>query len=714
MKKCILIILNIALIAMLSACDFVNTALVPNQTITNSLLNPMFSHASGYYESSIELDLISAPNTIIYYTLDGSLPTQEDFKWTGPITIDERMIPEGQDVQIIDDISDIPTQPISWIRSSADKWSEPSGEIFSGTVVKAIAFDAQGHRSEVVTHTYFVSPDMFAKYTLPIISLSTDIQHLYDYQTGINIAGQAYDPTIPQTTSNRTGNYFESGQDWERPVTVEMFSNRGMLLIQQEAGLRVHGGLSRKYPIKSYRLYARSEYDDQSSFDYPFFEDRELSKYKRIILRAGGQAYEYTFMGEAAAQMILRPLNLDIQYSTPVILFINGEYFGIRNIRDRYDTWYLENLYGIRRNQSTILTGHAYVEDGSQIGAANYMSVYRYATTKNMSVMRNYRHIEKQMDVDNFIDYYIAQLYFANKDWPQNNILYWKKNVSYNPNAPEGHDGRWRWMVYDVDAGFAASWGGNTPNINSYETLKGDTWKTGKLFVSLLRNPEFRSKYMYRMETLLSSTLSPEITLDLIEEMESIYAPEMQEHIDRWGYPTTYETWQYYVNRMKTFALERPAYLSDFTQQFLGIDGQLDIRVIHNNTQGSVKVHDHLDSPGILNIDAYQDLELVVEATSRKGYRFKGWYDESDSLVSKDHQTLVMPREGLVLEARFEPGIEFTWLKISDDFLFLIQMGIGLAFVTLSLSVMNRQMTLLALKKQESKSSPLKTNTFKS
>jgi hypothetical protein len=693
MKKCIMMTLYMALFVMLSACEFGNTVLIPRTPRIDKAYNPIFSHQGGFYDAPFELDLIAQTNTTIHYTLDGSIPTQENPIWTTAMYIDEKVIPEGQSVQVIDEASDIPQTPISWIRSSADKWMEPQGEIFSGTVVKAVAYDAQNNRSEVMTHTYFVSPMMSSKYTFPIIALSTDIKNLYDYQKGINIPGQAYDPNIPQTTSNRTGNYFESGQSWERPVTVEMYSQEGLLKIHQEAGLRIHGGLSRKYPIKSYRLYARSEYDAESSFNYPFFEDRELSKYKRIILRAGGQTYEYTFMGEAAAQMILKPLNLDIQFSTPVILFINGEYFGIRNIRDRYDTWYLENLYGIRRDQSTLLTGHAYVEDGNRVGATNYMSMYRYATTKNMSVMRHYRHIEKQMDVDNFIDYYIAQLYFANKDWPQNNILYWKKNVAYNPNAPEGHDGRWRWMVYDVDAGFAASWGGNTPNINSYDVLTGDTWKTGKLFISLLQNPEFRSKYMYRLETLLSSTLSSSATTEVIETMENLYAPEMPEHINRWGYPSNVETWQFYVQRMKTFALERPAYFSAYTQAFLGVDDRVSVRIIHNDQQGSVKVHDHMESTGSVTIEAYQDLSLVIQATSRQGYRFIGWYDASGNQVSKTHQTLVTPYDGLKLEARFEKGTEFSWFVIPESVSNLMMLMTGAIAIAVSLHAMNRLLT---------------------
>lgn len=680
MKKTIMFILNLAIICLLSACELANLALSPQSSKSSSDLNPEFSLPGGFYESSFDLYLVAKPETTVYYTLDGSTPTVDDEIWTGPLWIEEQWI-EEQTVQIIDDSTDIPKTPISWIQSSVEKWIEPKGPIFSGTVVKAIAYDQNQNYSEVVTSTYFVSPDMKVKYTFPIMSLSMDINDLYDYEKGIHIAGKAYDPSIPQTTSNRTGNYFESGIDWEREVTVEMFSTSGLTLINQEAGIRLHGGLSRKYPIKSYRLYARSEYDEISSFNHPFFDDRALAQYKRIILRAGGQTYEYTFMGEAAAQKILEPLSLDIQYSTPVILFINGEYFGIRNIRDRYDTWYLENVYGIKRNQATILTGHAFVEDGSQIGAANYTSMYSYATTKNMSNMKNYRHIETQMDVDNFIDYYIAQLYFANQDWPQNNILYWKKNVMYQPNAPYGHDGRWRWMVYDVDAGFAASWGGNKPEINTYDQLTGKTWKTGRLFISLLENPEFKSKFAHRVETLLSTVLSSETTLGVVDEMTSAYALEMQEHINRWGYPTNYETWMFYVNRMKKFAEERPSYLREYTQSFLDINNQVLIRMRHNKDHGNVIVHGHQQTDGDQLIEVYHDLEILIEAIPFDGYRFKGWYNENNELVSIDQKTLIDPSQTIELEARFEEGNAWESVIISTQMIWTIQIILGVLVI---------------------------------
>ncbi|MDO9629383.1 MAG: CotH kinase family protein, partial [Acholeplasmataceae bacterium] len=467
-------------------------------SILNAELNPLFSHQAGFYDTSILLEITAKPNTVIYYTLDSSVPNQNSMLYTGPILIEEDYVIANGDEIIIQRNNEgtpipLPSYPISMINTSSKGWISPLDNIFKATIIKAIAYDSELNSSQIITNSYFIDENMKERYTFPVMSLSMNIHDLFDYETGINVPGIFYDPDISEdASSNRTGNYFQSGREWEKDVHVEYFSSQGNLEFEQSAGIRVHGGLSRKYPIKSYRLYARGSYDEESYFNYQFFEDKEIDLFKRIILRAGGQTYQYTVMGEAAAQSLLKPLDLDMQYSQPVILFINGEYFGIRNIRDRIDRYYLSTHYGMDPDDVTLLVGNGYYEDGNPRGAAHYQAIYQFITLKDMTSAKNYKHVQTKIDVDNLIDYYIAELYFGNVDWPQNNVLYWRKNVNFNPNAPYGHDGRWRWVVYDVDASFGASWGGYYPEIESFERLTGDSWKTGKLITSLLKNDEFK------------------------------------------------------------------------------------------------------------------------------------------------------------------------------------------------------------------------------
>jgi hypothetical protein len=630
---------------------------------------PTFSHESGFYTEDFYLEIIAKPNTTIYYTLDGSEPTLSSLVYSEPLLIEEQYI-EATGAEILiqnqvggHEIDPIPSYPISFIRTGSDKWKSPKEDIFKATILKVKAVHTSGNESPVVTNTYFVDSEMDTKYSFPIISITTDINNLYNYRTGINVPGYYYDPSIAEVNNqNRTGNYYETGVEWEKPVYFEFFDTDGSRLLSMDAGIRVHGGLSRKYPIKSYRLYARSEYDETSFFDYQFFEDQDIDQFKRIILRGGGQTYEYSFIGEATAQGLLKTMDLEMQYSTPIILFMNGEYFGIRNIRDRYDDWYLSLKYDIPREDVTILTGHGSVADGDPSGQAHYLDMYRYILRNSMATKRHYDYIAKQMDIDNFIDYYAAELYFANVDWPQNNIQYWRYNTPYSQYKEKGKDGRWRWMVYDVDAGFGASWGGYYPEYNSFERITGDSWKTGQMFTKLLDNDNFKNQFITRMMDLLNSNFSSAYASSYAQQMIDLYAPEMQEHIDYYGYPSTYNSWISYTNRMLTFAEDRPTYFIEHMKSFFGIGDTYQLSLKSNSEQGQIKVNSirvsqaESEDPWVGTY--FDDMTVQLTAEPKKGFKIVGWYDEFDNLLSDKLTLNITPSSDTFVKVVYEVGTQ--------------------------------------------------------
>lgn len=637
---------------------------------------PIFSHQAGFYEEGFSLTITSEEGTTIYYTLDSSDPNELSTPYSNPIWIEESWIEATGEEKIIapDNEGHIPepTYPISMIRTTSLYWMSPKEDIFKATVVKAVAIDDMtGEKSDIITHTYFVHPTMRQLYTFPIMSLSTDIHHLYDYETGINIPGLHYDQNISekgiqQATQaqygslthpgqNRTGNYFMNGDEWEKPVYVEYFTPQGDRMISQHAGLRLHGGLSRKYTIKSYRLYADDRYDEQDIFNYPFFSDKNITKFKRIILRNGGQTYQYTLMGDALAQSILKPLTLDIQYSTPVILFMNGEYFGIRNIRDRLDQYYLSSHYNLDPDEVTILTGHAFLDEGSLLDQAHYQRMYTYASTKDLSTSKNFQKMTTWMDMDNFIDYMIAELYFGNMDWPQNNISYWRKSGGYHPDAPYGHDGRWRWMIQDLDASFGASWGTTKADQNPFERLTGDSWKTGKLLTNLLKNDQFKAAFVYRLTDLLSSIYAQDRVVMMVEDMIDLYEEEMPSHIARFGYPLSMGTWESYSQRMVDFASERPSFLKDYLEAWLDLEMTHTITLNYQSHRGSVKINNQNDTDGIMTVSAYHDLPLTMTANPYDGYHFSGWFID-DLKISSNETIYFPPNESLNITAQFSIG----------------------------------------------------------
>jgi len=619
-------------------------------------LTPTLSHEGGFYTESFWLTIIPKSNTVVYYTLDGSTPNEQSLKYQEPLLIEETWIDQHhEEVNITKSTEDI-LSPISFIRTSEAKWKLPQGDIFKATVLKVIAIDKVSKDiSEVITETYFVADDMFERYQFPIFSLTTDNHHLYDYETGIHIPGKYYDYAQDNPSRNRTGNYFQTGDAWEKPVYVELFTNSGLKVMAQHAGLRIHGGLSRQYPIKSYRLYARREYDEKNTFDYPFFENDLQQSYKRLVLRNGGQAYQYTFFGDAFVHQLLKPLNLDIQDNLPVILFMNGEYFGIRNLRERLDTHYLNAYYRLNEHEVTMLVGHAYHEDGSKRGSLHYQTLYAYANTRDLKSDKRFSTIERWMDTDNFIDYMIAELYTGNSDWPQNNILYWRKNTSYQPHAPYGHDGRWRWMITDMDASFGISFGTNLPEVNSLERMTGDSWKTGKLFVNLLKNEQFKARFIYRYHTLMDTIFEADRVEEELDAMIALYEKEMEEHIFRYGYPASMTAWYNYTERMRTFAKERKGYVIDHLEDYFSLEQKHDLKIVFQASKGEVSFYDTINQQGLIETKVYDRLLLNLKALAKEGYYFDGWYKE-DMKISGEETLLLRPDQAIELEARFLEG----------------------------------------------------------
>ncbi len=653
MKKTLMVCLMI--LSSLFLSSFSATALTEDQTTDYT---PTLSHLGGFYNTSFLLTINPKPNTIVYYTLDGTTPTSSSNRYIAPLLIEEQWIEAtGEEFVIDQHTTTIPT-PLSLIRTSPLYWISPKDDIFQATILKVMAYDLTGKKkSDVLTETYFVSEKIDEYYRFLVMSIITDPKNLYDYNTGISIMGKHYDSSLDEAGhQNRTGNYFMRGDDWERPIHVELFEPTGLRVMSQDAGIRLHGGLSRKYPIKSYRLYARTEYDEQNRFEYPFFADEEITSFKRLVLRNGGQSYQYTFFGEAFAQHILKPLTLDLQNSRPVILFINGEYFGIRNIRERIDTNYLDDHYGLNERQVTILTGHAYMEDGSRSGQLHYQRLYQYATLQDLSDDRKYHNVQRWLDTDNYIDYMISQLYMGNVDWPQNNILYWRKNTSYQPSAAYGHDGRWRFIINDLDASFGISWGATTPDVNSFERLTGQNWKTGKLFTSLLKNDQFKAQFVYRMKELLETVFDETRITDELDDWVELYTPDMEKHIQRWGYPASMDTWMTYVDRMYAFADGRQAVMMETMENYLGLSEKHHVSIDFDASKGSVQILGKMDTSGHAVDHYYHDLPVTFEGVAKTGYHVAGWYYQG-MLLSREAQLTLSPEEALSIELRFEEGL---------------------------------------------------------
>lgn len=590
---------------------------------TRRLDGPLFSHHGGFYTEAFKLSLSSKDmETIIYYTQDGSIPTEESKQYTDSIAI----VPNAD----------------------------------GASVIRARAYKEGYPKSEVITHSYFVEKNIYDAYNTPVISLVTDPKNLFDYESGIYVAGKIYDQWAinnPGSAINQVApsNYNQRGKNWEREASIELFEPNGNEVLVQNIGIRISGGTSRANKNKSLLLLACGDYDDKEYFSYDFFDGKAkksvknegLSRFSRILLRTSATDSEYALFRDALIQSLVQELNvLDIQSSKPCILYINGDYYGIRNIREAQDKSYIFNHYDMNEKDVVTVknpTGVAGVEvqEGHVGDEMHYNRMIDYVKESDLRIDSNYNYIKKQIDIENFIEYCILEIYCDNDDWPGGNIRIWRKRTqTYKPDQSYGHDGRWRWMVFDLDHGFGLFKREKAVERDALARAaekNGPDWPNPPwstlLFRSLLENDEFKNQFINVFADRLNTIFLPEVVIEKIEAMKEIYYPNVEKHIIRWNlHEKKVENWLHEIEIMKNFAIARPEYIRQYITDYFGLSGTANIG-IDTDEGGIVKINSLVIEPSGIQWKGvyFKGIPITVEAVPQTGYVFAGWEGINES-----------------------------------------------------------------------------------
>jgi len=620
--------------------------------VFNTLNAPSFSHIGGFYEVDFRLALSSQdPQASIHYTLDGSEPTQDSPLYNQPLQISSRA---GQ------------PNEISAISTTSPQWKEPIGEVFKSTVVRAKAFHPDGAHSAAVTHTYFVDQSMAKRYNLPIVSINVDPEHFFDYDQGIYVIGRVYDESYGQQIRNFSANYWESGSQWERPMHIEFFNLSGRRFLAQDGGVRIHGATTSTYPQKSLRLYADDWYGEMDNFDYELFpgmrdsvQRNTISDFKTLVLRNSGNNWNLPIFRDAITQALVSHTTLDSLAYRPVIVFLNGEYWGIYNLRERLDTYYLASHYQIDQHQTVILENSGLLVEGETGDEAHYQAMLDYIHENGIQDPEHYSYISTQMDIDNFIDYQISEIYAGNKNWPFDNIKFWRyKTETYQPDAPYGQDGRWRWILFDLDNTFGFGYGGWSESFQDNQLLQA---KSAFLFRSLTGNSEFRRQFINRFADHLNTSFTPHRVISTIDEMQTAINPDMPEHIRRWNImANSMDVWEKNVDVMRIFARKRPDDVRGHILDYFDLPGTAVITLLTDSTKGHIRINSidiTSDTPGVMDRNEwsgtyFKGIPVNLSAIPKPGYQFAGW----EGIEQSDPDVDLILNENLTLRANFIPA----------------------------------------------------------
>ncbi|MCW3082857.1 MAG: hypothetical protein JWP12_223 [Bacteroidetes bacterium] len=548
------------LLLLLFLCTFWTYPIKPDViTLAKSkeLQPPVTSASGGFYAAPFAVQLTApTPGTVIYYTLDGSEPTLLSPVYKHPVVIN---VKEEENV-----LSAIPTSP---------RWAPPVGDVFKGTVLRAIAVKDFAKSKELMK-TFFVDPKGTARYSLPVVSLVVDYKDFFGYNKGIYVLGKSYgdkDNYIRKNISldlpwwEYPSNYLDRGNDAERDAHIELYEPGGKAGFEANVGVRINGNATRGYAQKSLRINFREKYGT-ASLDYPLFPGYPVHTFNSFILRNSGNDWDKTMFRDGLIQSLMKDAHVDIQADRSAIVFINGEYWGIHNIRERFDENYLANKYHMAADSLCILELNGVLSHGKKGDTESFKELLEFVQKHDLSQQQNYEELTSKIDIQSFIDFLAVNIYFCNSDWPNNNVKFWHYKTPEPTDTAGCRDGRWRWMLYDTDWGFGYNTA-SVPSVNLLEKAKR-TGSVGILFSALIKNKSFVEAFTQRFQYLIDHQFSTKHLISEVDRMQGLMAPEMREHINRWRVIGTYGQWLDNVEVLRDFAKKRPQLQADQLNAF--------------------------------------------------------------------------------------------------------------------------------------------------
>ncbi len=647
---------------------------------------PEFSEAGGFHTNDLVLGLSHAdPEATIVYTLDGSVPdpdhlggktycfknqypqapgdpfgemlsrTNRSHVFAGPMQLSD---PSDQPYELAGITTSFLTAPVL-----------PTGNILKARVVRARAIKAGSLPSPVATRTFFIQPDMPGRYALPVFSIVTEEAHLFDYVKGIYVPGKIADDwrrQNPESDGSVTApaNYYQRGKDWERDAHVEVYRPDGQVILSQDIGIRINGGASRSWRLKQLRLVARDSADGADSFPNAFFPERRklanpgetIPAYTRLLLRQSGGEGAESFYRDAFMQGLVSHLPLATMAYQPAIHFINGEYWGMINIREYEDEDYLAVHYGVDEDDLAILSNYSSsLNTGTTNDRNHFLQIVDYATGHDLSVPEHYDWVAQRVDVDDLALYYAVQIYINNGDWPVQNADWWRRRTSrYMPEEGVGRDGRWRWLLKDTDFGFGHV--GSYTNNALARVMDESLGDVNRLFQALLDNDTFRHLFITKLADSMNSAFAPGRVKTMLDEYETRILPYRAEHNARWRSNTRAQPAMY------SFAANRPAAMRRHVLEEFGLPGVAAVTVATDPSRGRIQVnglvidsqlvgHSHPEQPYPWTGIYFQGVPLRLTAMRKPGYRFAGWEEYPEVQT----ETLdLMPTGPMTVTARFE------------------------------------------------------------
>ncbi len=522
---------------------------------------PIFSVAPGFYAAAQSVSLSSpASNVAIHYTTDGSVPTLSSPVYAAPIAVNNTIV----------------------IRAAA----------FSSDPMVLPSFTE--------TNTYFINENN----TMNVISVSGNYTYLIN---GFGGAGNA------------------AGF----PTAIEFFNKNHQFVFELDGTWRKHGHDSWAYDQRGFRLYAKDQYGSDWAMKHKFFNASSRDTFQQIILKAGASdnypgnsGHPSCHLRDAFAHTLSNKFNLDLDQRLyePTLVFVNGQYWGVYEIREKVDADYMEYYYGQTKKKVDHLSywGGLQVREGSDTG---WVNLYNYIIANPMTVPANYDHVTSFLNVKSFIEYFILNTWLVNTDWLNWNTMWWR--------GRKGQGVKWRYALWDMDnildlgqnyTGVGTPTYQNSP-CNPFNLFQNNSSiKHTDMLVRLLQNPDFTKLYRSTFIDMLNGPLNCANMIPHFDSITSIIQPEMQRHITRWG--GSYATWQNNIQYMRNQILGRCQVIAQKLDSCMDLNPQEIAFNVFPANGGTIQMNGNTVSPYVWSRIVEADTVINLNATPVNSYYF--------------------------------------------------------------------------------------------
>lgn len=563
------------------------TPMEENPLFGNKILDfagePIFSKKAGFYDKSLSLALSTSSDAEkIYYTLDGSKPTNTSLQYSLPI------------------------------------------EINNSTIIRARNYSENKLPSKVITQTYLIKESC----SLPVVSLSIDPTYLWDNNIGIYVEGRYYKRNVWESA-----NYF---QPWERPINVEYFDINGEPEFNINAGVRIHGRSTRNYAQKTLAIFTREKYGTPT-IPYKLYGEKSPKTVKSFLLRNGGNDWGITMLLDGLVHTLVNDkIDIDAQLYQPAIVFLNGKYWGIHNIREKINEDYIKTKHLNDSSKIDVIEADGIIvgKMGASCGNMNdYNEMIKFIEDNELSIKENYDTVKKWIDINEIINYLVTQVYIDNRDWPNSNMKFWKDR---------DESGKWRWILYDTEISFKennAYFKFNmlehmlAENSDFYATAPWSNYLIRKLFES----DEFKFEFIQRMTVYLSTIFESDHVLYVLDSLKKNIEPEIKRNLNKWGgikqkatpflvTSSTEPEWEANIKFVKSFIKNRPSVLRNDMINYFDLKDTINLKLkVNDINAGRISLMGLTLKEGNFDGCIFADIPIRLEAISNKGYEFVKW-----------------------------------------------------------------------------------------